>query len=110
MMTAVIVLENYSLEDQIAISKKAIDTFGIAGEFKEGEIFSVKDLLYILLVESSNDAAEALAEKIGRENFVSLMNQKAQKLGMENTVFLNPSGLDFDPKEENQSTARDLKS
>ncbi|HPD19699.1 MAG TPA: serine hydrolase [Candidatus Pacearchaeota archaeon] len=109
MMTAVIALENYSLEDQIAISKKAIDTFGIAGEFREGEIFSVKDLLYILLVESSNDAAEALAEKIGRENFVSLMNQKAQELEMENTVFLNPSGLDFDPKEENQSTARDLK-
>ena len=108
LMTAVIAVENYDLNDQVIISKKAIDTFGLAGEFREGEMFSVEDLLYILLVESSNDTAEALAEKMGRIEFVFLMNQKAKELEMDNTAFFNPSGLDFDAGEENQSSVRDL--
>jgi len=107
-MTAVIVLENYGLEDKVVISEKAIATFGLAGEFKKGEAFPVKDLLYILLVESSNDAAEAFAEKMGRSEFVSSMNQKAKELGMESTVFFNPSGLDSETDKGNQSSAGDL--
>ncbi len=47
LMTAVVALENYGLEDEVVISKKAIDTFGQAGEFREGEVFPMKDLLYI---------------------------------------------------------------
>ncbi|MDD3170513.1 MAG: serine hydrolase [Candidatus Pacebacteria bacterium] len=108
LMTAVIVLENYDLEDRVFISEKAIATFGLAGEFQKGEVFPVKDLLYILLVESSNDAAEAFAEKMGPEQFVSSMNRKAKELGMESTVFFNPSGLDFEVDKGNQSSASDL--
>lgn len=109
LMTAVIVLDNYNLEDKILVSKKAISVFGDTGKLKQGEVFTVKTLLNMLLVESSNDAAEVLAEKIGRENFVSLMNKKAKKLKMNNTVFNNPSGLDFENGESNYSSAKDLK-
>lgn len=107
LMTAIIVLENYDLEDKIIISQKAVNTFGSAGSLKVGEVFSVKDLLKMTLIESSNDAAEALAEKMGRSKFVSLMNKKALEINMNNTVFVNPTGLDFN--ESNNSTISDLK-
>ncbi|GMX58640.1 MAG: hypothetical protein MCSN_2940 [Candidatus Microsyncoccus archaeolyticus] len=107
LMTAVIVLENYNLEEKIFVSDSAIKTFGIMGELKSGDVLKIKDLLEIMLIESSNDAAESLAEKMGRDNFVKLMNQKANQLGMKNTLYTNPSGLDFDYS--NISTVDDLK-
>lgn len=107
LMTAVIVLENYNLKDKIIISQKAVDTFGSVGNLKVGEIFSVDSLLKMTLIESNNDAAEALAEKIGRSNFISLMNKKAFELNMKDTNFINPTGLDFN--ESNISTIDDLK-
>lgn len=67
------------------------------------------------LIESSNDGAEALAEKMGREEFIFKMNKKAEELGMKNTRFVNPTGLDVftdssqkDFKETNVSTPSDL--
>ena len=107
LMTAIIVLENYNLDDKIIISERAVNTFGSAGNLKKGEVFSVKDLLKMVLIESSNDAAEALAEKIGRIKFISLMNEKAVEIKMSNTSFVNPSGLDFN--ETNVSTISDIK-
>ncbi|MDD3292783.1 MAG: serine hydrolase, partial [Candidatus Pacebacteria bacterium] len=107
LMTAVIVLENYNLKDKIIISQKAVDTFGGVGNLKAGEIFSIDSLLKMTLIESNNDAAEALAEKIGRSNFISLMNKKAFELNMKDTNFINPTGLDFN--ESNISTIDDLK-
>lgn len=110
LMTAYVVLENYNLEEVIEISKEAIKQEGDFGKLKSGEKLSVRDLLYISLMESSNDAAYALAEVIGREPFTALMNLEAEKLGLQNTKFVNPTGLDPDnPGEKgNYSTCADL--
>ena len=69
-----------------------------------------KDLLYIMLIESSNDAAFALAEVIGVKGFVDLMNLKAKDMGLEDTRFFEPTGLDpEDPAQPvNYSSAQDL--
>lgn len=112
LMTAKVVKENYDLEKLVKVSKKAVDTEGDFVELKVGEKILVKNLLYPLLIESSNDAAQALAQIIGQDSFVSLMNLESQYLGLENTHFENPTGLDpeYSKKQSllNYSTARDL--
>ena len=95
----------YDLSQIIEISKEAVEQEGEAGDFKIGEKFRVKDFLYSLLMESSNDAAQALAEVIGEKTFVELMNSEAKNLNLESTHFANPTGLDH-PK--NYSTTEDL--
>lgn len=105
LMTALVILENYDLSLPVKISKKAVEQPENLGQLKVGETLTVKDLLYIMLIESSNDAAYALAEVIGVENFVDIMNWEAANLGLKNTHFANPTGLD-DP--ENYSSAQDL--
>jgi len=107
LMTAVIVLDNYNLDDLISISDSAINTYGTAGELQKGEIVSVEDLLFITLIESSNDGAEAFAEKMGRSTFIYKMNEKARGLNMKSTRFINPTGLD-EENLTNVSTANDL--
>jgi len=113
LMTANIVLENYDLSREIKISEEAVLQEGEAGKLMAGKIFSVEYLLYPLLMESSNDAAFALANDYNgmtEEKFVELMNLKAGDLGLENTYFVNSTGLD--PKQPghliNYSTAEDL--
>ncbi|MFA5169683.1 MAG: serine hydrolase [Candidatus Paceibacterota bacterium] len=115
LMTAVVALENYGLKDDVNISAAAINTYSTAGELREKEVISVEDLLYVTLIESSNDGAEALAEKMGRDEFILKMNKKAAELGMKNTRFVNPTGLDIfidasekELKENNVSSASDL--
>ena len=110
LMTVSVVLENYDLTEKVEISKEAVLQESEFGNLKIGEEFFVKDLLYPLLMESSNDAAYALSETIGEEEFVDLMNIKAANLGLENTFFLNPTGLDPDNLSDltNYSTAKDL--
>lgn len=109
LMTALIVLEKNELDSLTIISKNAIASEGDKGSLKVDEKITVKNLLYLLLVNSSNDAAVALAEHIaGSENeFVKLMNQKAEELGLNNTRFINTTGLDLNNK-NNYSTAYDL--
>jgi len=94
LMTAVVSLENYKLDDSVKVSSAAVATFSTAGGLRANETISVKDLLHVTLIESSNDGAEALAEKMGREEFIFKMNKKAEDLGMKNTRFANPTGLD----------------
>lgn len=110
LMTAKIVLENYELEEIITISEKAVAIEGDSGEFKIGETFKIKDLLYSLLMESSNDAAFALSEVIGKKSFVNLMNFEAESLGLQNTYFADCMGLDPKIAEGpiNYSTVEDL--
>jgi len=110
-MTALIVLENINLTDRITISTKALSAYGEMGKLVLGEELTVKNLLYALLMESSNDAAVALAEYYNNylrtkngPNFVDLMNQKAKKLGLTKTNFTDPSG--YQP--ENVSTTKEL--
>lgn len=105
LMTALVVLENYDLSLPIKISKKAVEQEEDLGQLKIGETLTAKDLLYIMLIESSNDAAYALADAIGVGNFVDVMNWEAKSLGLKNTHFANPNGLD---DSQNYSSAQDL--
>ena len=104
LMTAIVTEDFSKNEEYTEISKKALATNGKNGELKLGEKIKVGDLIYPLLLESSNDAAEALAEYFGRDNFISKMNQKAKTLKMDSTKYEDPSGL----SENNDSTAADL--
>ena len=121
LMTAVIVLENSeddSLSKKVIVSPKAAsqEDVPVFGNLKSGDKLSVKKLLELMLIYSSNDAAWALSEVIGQEYFIEKMNQKAEILGLENTHFVNPTGLDpenllynLDNLDYfNYSTARDL--
>lgn len=113
-MTALVVFDNpqdYPLSRIITVSEGAIKQSEDFGRLKKGDKLSVEALLDIMLIESSNDAAWALAEVIGVDNFVGKMNQKANDLGLKNTYFINPTGLDIDnsvPPSYNFSTAADL--
>lgn len=95
-MTAIIVLENAKLTDIVEISKKAGGTGGSRLGLKVNDKISVNDLLYGLMMRSGNDAAVALAEHVGGnvEGFATLMNNKANELGLGNTHFVTPHGLD----------------
>lgn len=107
LMTAAVVLEYYDLNLVIEVSENAaIQTGNGEGNIMASERFTVNDLLYPLLIESNNTAALALAEAIGEKNFVALMNLKARELGLINTYFVNPIGLDDVPI--NYSTSQDL--
>jgi D-alanyl-D-alanine carboxypeptidase len=110
LLTAYLVIKNYDLESKVKITKKAIETEEDTGNFKPGEVFYVKDLLYSMLMESSNDAAMALAQIMGEKKFVRLMNLEAKKIGLTNTHFVDPIGLDPDflGQGYNFSTAKDL--
>jgi len=127
LMTALVTMENVKPETVFKVSKKAVETPGEMGNLVVGEEMTVENLLYALLVESSNDAAVALAENVvassalagqsnpvdkniesqksdSRQKFVELMNKKVTDLKLANTHFVDPSGLD----PQNYSTAWDL--
>ena len=110
LMTACVVMENYDLFQEITIKEEATLGEGDSGFFKAGETFYAKDLLYSMLMESSNAAAESLAEAAGKESFVNLMNEKARELKMRKTHFSNPTGLEPENPSVsiNVSTARDI--
>jgi len=96
LMTAAVVLDNASTTEGVTVSSFAISGEGNAGGLYPGEKLAISDLLHAMLLESSNDAAIALAEHIEQktaENFVSLMNKKAVELELENTNFADPTGL-----------------
>ncbi len=99
LMTALVVLENpeiYQKSMPIVFSKKAVSQVD-ASRYKildEGKVFSLETLLNMILIESNNAAAYALAEVMGESAFVTAMNLKAKEIGMENTFFVNSVGLD----------------
>jgi D-alanyl-D-alanine carboxypeptidase (penicillin-binding protein 5/6) len=106
-LTAILALERGKLTDQVKVSKRAAYTVGSSMYIKPGEVYSLHDLLYGLLLRSGNDAATAIAEHIAGsvENFAVLMNQKAKELGAVNSQFANPHGL---TDSRHYSTAYDL--
>lgn len=113
LMTAVVASEFYQQTEQIEVSKKAISQLEKTGYLKPGEILLPEELLHIMLIESSNDAAYAVTDLIGNNGFVGLMNLKIKDLEMNNTYFYNSHGLDPEdtdsPDEEiNYSTVLDL--
>lgn len=106
-MTALLVLEGSDPDRRIRVSAKAACVEGSQLGLGAGDELSVRDLLYILMLKSGNDAAVALAEGLcgTEEKFVARMNEKATLLGLKNTLFRNPHGL---PAEGHYTTARDL--
>ena len=102
-LTALVAIDIYK-PDQVITVKKTIDE-GQVMELVIGEKITIENILYGLLVHSGNDAAYVLADNYGYEKFVDLMNKKAQSLGMKNSYFSNPNGLDSAPQ---HSTAFDL--
>lgn len=106
-MTAIVVLENCDLDKTVEVSKKAASTGGSRLGLKTGDNITTRDLLYGLLLCSGNDAAVCLAETVAGSvpDFSNLMNAKAQELGLLNTHFESPHGLDSD---EHYTTAYEL--
>lgn len=106
-MTALIICEQCNVLDRMRIPKEAVGIEGSSMYLQEGEVLTLQELLYGMMLRSGNDAATALAIYCGGtvEGFAQLMNDKAASLGMENTHFANPHGLDAP---EHYSTARDL--
>lgn len=95
-MTGLLVIENGNLNQAVEISKNAAATPESSVWLEEGEIITVSQLLYALMLNSANDASVALAESVAGsvESFVELMNRRARELGMNNTNFRNPHGLE----------------
>ncbi len=106
-MTAIVALERCKMDEVVSVSASAGRQEGSAAYIYEGDNIYMKDVLYGLMLNSGNDAALAIAEHIGgsAEGFAAIMNEKAREIGMNNTHFMNPSGLD-DP--EHYTTAKDL--
>ncbi|MCX6752962.1 MAG: CapA family protein [Candidatus Nomurabacteria bacterium] len=104
LMTSTIATENMKMDDKMLATQKALDTYGKNGNFYLGEKIKLDDILYALLLESSNDAAEIIATNFGHDSFIQKMNDKAKDLGLTNTSFEDPSGL----SENNKSTANEL--
>ena len=106
-MTALIVCEQCNVLDRMRIPKEAVGIEGSSMYLQEGEVLTLQELLYGLMLHSGNDAAVALAIYCGGtvEGFVELMNDKAHTLGLSGTHFANPNGLDAP---EHYATARDL--
>lgn len=95
-MTTIVILEKSDLDETVTVSAKAGGTGGSRLGLKRGDKASIRDLLYGLMLRSGNDAAVALAEHVGGsvKGFAELMNEKATELGLTNTHFVTPHGLD----------------
>ena len=106
-MTALLICEQCNVLDRMRIPKEAVGIEGSSMYLKEGEVLTIQELLYGLMLHSGNDAAVALAIYCGGtvEGFAQLMNDKAHDLGMTGSHFVNPNGLDAP---DHYSTARDL--
>ncbi len=106
-MTALVVAEQCNVLDRMKIPKEAVGIEGSSMYLKEGEVLTIQELLYGLMLHSGNDAATALAIYCGGtvEGFAGMMNDKAHRLGLTGTHFENPHGLD---SPNHYSTARDL--
>ncbi|MCI8482711.1 MAG: D-alanyl-D-alanine carboxypeptidase [Lachnospiraceae bacterium] len=107
-MTALLAVENSSLEEEVVFSKDAVfktEGSGIARDV--GEVMTMEECLYGMMLQSANECAYAIAEHVGGDydGFIQMMNQKAEELGCRNTHFNNPNGL---PDEKHYTTVYDM--
>ena len=107
-MTAILAIESGKMDDIVVIGDEIDKSYGSGIYIKKGEELTLRDLVYGLMLRSGNDAALAIAHYVGGsvDNFVDMMNKKAKEIGMKNTEFNNPSGLD--EEKGNYSTAYDM--
>ena len=108
-MSVLIALEKGDLDEKFTVDSQAIKVEGSSMGLKEGDVVTMRDLCYGMLLPSGNDAANAAAVRIAGsvEKFVDLMNEKAESIGLGSTHFVTPSGLD-DDTDEHYSTAYDM--
>jgi serine-type D-Ala-D-Ala carboxypeptidase (penicillin-binding protein 5/6) len=106
-MTAIVAIEEGKLNDVVEVPAHAVGTEGSSIYLRQGEKLTLEQLLYGLMLRSGNDAAVTIADHVGGSvpGFVQLMNEKAEYLGLSNTHFANPHGLD---QQGHYSTADDL--
>ena len=106
-MTALVALDGTSLQDTVIIDERSVGVEGSSAYLKAGELLTIEELLYALLLQSANDAAVAIACHVAGDvdAFALLMNEKAKDLGLSCTNFTNPHGLD---DKEHYTTAREL--
>lgn len=104
LVTGIVTYDHMNLSDTAIVSRDAANVESARGGLVPGEKLRVLDLLYPLMLVSSNDSANVLAEKYGYDLFIQEMNSTVKKLGLTKTVFEDPSGL----SKNNQSTAREL--
>lgn len=105
-MTLILALEYGNLEDMVTVSDYASRMPDVQLNIKAGEQYRLEDLLYSLILESHNDTAVAVAEHIGGdvEGFANMMNKKAREIGLSNTYFITPNGLDASDENGTHST------
>ncbi len=106
-MTALVAVENSDLGDVVEIDERSVNIEGSSAYLKVGDVLTMEELIYALLLQSANDAAVAIANYISGsvEAFAELMNERAVELSLTDTHFTNPHGLDDD---EHYTTAREL--
>ena len=108
-MTALLAIENRDYEDEVTVSRRAADVVleGANLDCQAGEVFTVEQLVYGLLLHSANEMAVVLAEAVSGsvDEFADLMNERAEEMGCTGTHFENPNGL---PDENHVTTAHDL--
>lgn len=107
-MTAVLAVESGKMDDEIVVDDVISSAYGSSVYIQKGEELTLRDLVYGLMLRSGNDAALVIAKYIGGnvDHFVEMMNNKASEIGMKNTTFNNPHGLDAN--KGNYSTAYDM--
>lgn len=105
-MTLIIALEYGNLDDFVTVSDYASRMPEVKLKMKKGEQYKLEDLLYSLILESHNDSAVAIAEHIGGDvqSFAKMMNDKAKEIGLNNTYFITPNGLDAEDENGVHST------
>ncbi len=107
-MTAVIAIESGKLDENVKVNDVVLKSYGSGIYIKPGEILTLRDLVYGLLLRSGNDAALMIEDYLGgHDKFISKMNKKASEIGMKDTIFQNSNGLD-DYDEKNYSTVYDM--
>jgi len=104
LVTALVAIHKMQADQKVTVTAKMLEAYGQAGHLVEGETLTVGELFYPLLLESSNDAAEAIAQSYGYDNFIIEMNNFVKSLGMKSTSFKDASGL----SSGNSSNVQDL--
>lgn len=109
-LTAIVTIENVDINKNVLVGEEVLKAYGSAVYIEVGEKLTIKDLLYGLMLRSGNDAAIVLAKNVAgsSDNFAKLMNKLATDIGMKNSYFINPHGLEDNDGNGNISTAKDM--